>query len=108
MDVSIGFAKTPPPSKLPEHVLWTLSKTGRYAEARVRMTPLGPELRFFIWRTGKSRDEGDLHWSRIYRPQDGGGAALGDDAESKRREFIALGCVPNPDAYAESVTRHDG
>lgn len=95
----------PAPSRLPEHVLWTLSKTGRHAEARVRMTPLGPELRFFTWRSDKTRDEGDLHWSRINRPQDGGGAALGVDAEEQRREFIALGWTPDPETYAESVAR---
>lgn len=81
--MSVGFSKTPPPSKLPEHVLWTLTKTGRLAEARVRMTPLGPQLRFFIWGREKTRDDGDLLWSQIFRPQDGGGAALGDASEHK-------------------------
>ena len=55
------------------------------------MTPLGPELRFFIWRSDKPREEADLLWSQIYRPQDGGGAALGEAAEQKRREFLAFG-----------------
>jgi hypothetical protein len=31
------------PRKIPELTLWAVTKAARRAEARVRMTPLGPE-----------------------------------------------------------------
>lgn len=93
------------PRQLPEHVLWTLKKTGRFAEARVRQTPIGPEIRFFFWRADKSRDDGDLLYSFIFRERDGGSRALGELAERKRREFLALGWEMDPDAMATSMTQ---
>jgi hypothetical protein len=70
------------------------------------MTPLGPELRFFIWRNDTPREETDLLWSQIFRPQDGGGAALGVTAEQKRREFLALGWVLDLEATAAHLVQH--
>ncbi|HXG69487.1 MAG TPA: hypothetical protein VNJ04_02630 [Gemmatimonadaceae bacterium] len=67
------------------------------------MTPLGPELRFMMRRSDKQAGEEDLLWSMIFRPEDGGGLALGDAADDKRREFLALGWMADPDAYADSV-----
>lgn len=80
------------PRKIPEHVLWTLRKGERRAEARVRMTPIGPELRFFA--TSQTTGELDLLWSMIYK--DGEGGNLGDDADLKRREFLRRGWEPAP------------
>ena len=45
--MSVGFAKPRNPEHIPEHLLWVLRKDSRTAEARVRMVPLGPELRIY-------------------------------------------------------------
>lgn len=91
-------------AKLPEHVLWVVRKEARLADARVRQTPLGPELRFFVWRAEKTRDEGDLLYSFIFREQDGGSRALGEMAEVKRREFVARGWDLDVEATATSMS----
>ena len=56
--------------------MWTLAKTGRIAEARTPVTPLGPELRFMMRRSDNSQGNEDLLWSMIFKPQNGGGAVL--------------------------------
>ncbi len=67
-----------------EHVLWTLRKTGRTAEARVPAHPHGQELRFLV--------DGELVWSEAFRP--GRGTVLGEVAEPKRVEFQERGWTP--------------
>lgn len=71
----------PPPPPPVEHRLWTLAKATRQAEARVRATPFGPELRILV--------DGELWWSQLFQPatEDGMTAA----AERKREEFEAKG-----------------
>lgn len=46
--MSVGFSKPRNPEHSPEHSLWVLRKDSRAAEARVRMVPLGPELRIYF------------------------------------------------------------
>jgi hypothetical protein len=55
--MSVGFSKPRNPAAIPEHVLWSLRKGERTAEARARMVPLGPELRIYVSR----QDAGALH-----------------------------------------------
>lgn len=71
----------PPPPPPSEHPLWTLTKAEHQAEARVRATPFGPELRILI--------DGELWWSQVFQPptEDGMTAA----ADRKRDEFEAKG-----------------
>ena len=41
-------AKAIEDARIPEHVIWRLTKNGRFAEARMRIVPIGsgrPELR---------------------------------------------------------------
>ncbi len=71
----------PPPSPPVEHRLWTLAKAEHWAEARVRATPGGPELRILI--------DGELWWSQLFQPATEAG--LTDAAERKREEFEAKG-----------------
>ena len=82
---------------LPEYVLWTLSKEGTRAEARVRLIPgVGPELR--IYATGEPAIDTarDLFWSAVIRD----GAALNDEAERKLQEFTDRGWVEDPASQA--------
>jgi hypothetical protein len=102
--MSVGFSKRPQPSKLREHVLWTVRKTGQSAEARVGMTPFGPELRFLMWRGDKRAGDGNLLWSQVFRAQDGGGAALGEMAEQKRLKFLTLGWAADASPVAHDST----
>lgn len=87
--MTVRFSRPRDPRAIPEHVLWTLTKGMRTAEARTRMVPGGPELRVYVSRleTGLL----DLHWSQVFRDQDGGGVALGERAEQTRRDFEARG-----------------
>src|SRR5687767_12980038 len=101
--MSVGIVPAADPRKLPEHVLWTLMKDGRIAEARTRMTPLGPELRFMMRRGGKTEGPEDLLWSMIFQAHDGGGRALGEAAQAKKLEFLALGWVEDVEAFAKNV-----
>lgn len=71
----------PPPPPPTEHTVWTLTKDARQAEARVRATPFGPELRILI--------DGELWWSQVVRPPDT--SAVEAAAELKRLEFTAKG-----------------
>lgn len=89
--MTVGFAKPRDPEKIPEHVLWTLYKGDRIAQARTRMTPLGPELRFMLRRVG---DDDDLLWSQVFK--DGDGANVGELADQKRREFEDRGWLSKP------------
>lgn len=41
----------------------------------MRETPIGLELRFFLFTTGTPIDEQRLQWSQIFRGQDGGTTA---------------------------------
>jgi hypothetical protein len=52
----------------PEHVLWRLAKNNRFAEARVRLTPIGAELRFFIFDADAAPEDQQLLWSQLFRP----------------------------------------
>jgi hypothetical protein len=102
--VTVGITKPVDLRKIPEHVLWTLVKDGRIAEARTRsMTPLGPELRFVMCRGEKREGAEDLLWSMVFKDEDGGGAALGEVAHTKKLEFIALGWVEDVEAFARHV-----
>lgn len=71
----------PPPPPPTEHPLWTLAKAGHQAEARVRATAFGPELRVLI--------DGELWWSQLFQPatEEGMRAA----ADRKKDEFEAKG-----------------
>lgn len=71
----------PPPPPPREHALWTLVKEGHRAEARIRETPFGPELRILI--------DGELWWSQAVRPPTVD--AIESTAELKRLEFAAKG-----------------
>lgn len=71
----------PPPPPPSEHSLWTLTKADRRAEARVRATPFGPELRILV--------DGELMWSQLFQPATEAG--MQDAAERKREEFEAKG-----------------
>jgi hypothetical protein len=93
MSDSEFMRRTAPPANpkaLPEESLWTLRKDQRCAEARVRLTPIGLELRFFLYNASEA-EHARLVWSRIFRPQDGGTPALHDEALLKRREFEVRG-----------------
>ena len=59
--MSIGFRPQPAPRTIPEAHLWTLSRGGHIVEARMRSTPLGPELRVYFDDT--------FLWSQV--PRDG-------------------------------------
>ncbi|MDP1570377.1 MAG: hypothetical protein Q8L86_10260 [Vicinamibacterales bacterium] len=87
--MAVGFSKPRDTRAIPEHVLWTLTKGGRTAEARTRMVPLGPELRVYVSHLETGALE--LLWSEVFRVQDGGGAALRDLAEQTQRDFEARG-----------------
>ena len=76
--MSVGFTKVVPVPSIPERLVWTLHKGGRCAEARTRITPLGPELRVYV--------AGDLRWWQVIR--DG---SLTTQAEERRQAFIAKG-----------------
>jgi hypothetical protein len=58
--MSVGFAERRNPEHIPEHNLWTLTKNGKTAEARVRQVPFGIELRIYhngsFLRSEVSRD----------------------------------------------------
>jgi hypothetical protein len=84
--VTVGFSKPRDPRAIPEHTLWTLQKGDRRAEARTRMTPGGPELRFYVTRTDGTFD---LLWSQILD-----GREVARLSEEKRAEFEALGWAP--------------
>lgn len=71
----------PPPPPPREHGLWTLVKGEHRAEARVRATPYGPELRILI--------DGELWWSQLFQPATEAG--MGDAADRKREELQAKG-----------------
>lgn len=71
-------APPPPPE---EHSLWQLTKAGHLAEARVRATPAGPELRLLI--------NGELWWSQVVRPANE--EALAAAADLKRNAFEVKG-----------------
>lgn len=74
-----------PPSPPPvEHALWTLTKAAHQAEARVRSTPFGPELRILV--------DGELWWSQLFQPATEAGMRAA--AERKREEFEAKGWAP--------------
>lgn len=77
------------PRTIPEQTLWTMRKDSRCADARVRLTPIGMDLRFFLYTGDPSNAR--LLWSRIFRPQDGGTAALYDEQLLRRREFEVRG-----------------
>jgi hypothetical protein len=90
---SASLARVVPPREQPlpaNTAIWTLEKDDRCVEARVRSTPIGMELRFFIYNADE-REGVWLLWSPIFRPQDGGTAALHDEALLKRREFEVRG-----------------
>ena len=59
--MSIGFRPQPDPRTIPEARLWTLHRDGHSVEARMRSTPLGPELRVYFDDT--------FLWSQV--PRDG-------------------------------------
>jgi hypothetical protein len=82
--MSVGFSKRPDHRAIPEHPLWTLQKGKRTAEARTRMTPLGPELRIYY--------NGELLRSEI--PRDG--REVGALAEEARQAWIARGWMAVP------------
>jgi hypothetical protein len=83
--MSVGFSSPSSAVRPHEHLLWALKKTDHRAEVRARMTWFGPELRFLMWRGNKEAGDTDLLWSQVFRPEDRGGAALGELAEQKRR-----------------------
>ncbi len=87
--MSVAFSRPADPRAIPEHVLWTLTKGVRLAEARTRMVPLGPELRMYV--TPPNGGALELLWSIVFTPQQGGGAALGSAAEDTRRDFEGTG-----------------
>lgn len=96
------FSRPRDPRKIPEHILWTLTRAREVAEARTRMVPLGPELRIYVSSQGTGKLE--LLWSRVFGPQDGGGAALGELASQKRDGFYAQGWTDaNPLPTAASM-----
>jgi hypothetical protein len=64
--------------------LWQLTKGGHLAEARVRATPAGPELRLLI--------DDELWWSQVVRPATED--ALTAAADLKREAFKAKGWAP--------------
>lgn len=71
----------PAPPEAEEHPVWRLTKRGHYVDARVRVTPHGPELRILL--------DGDLIWSTVVRPPTED--TLTGVAETKRAEFEAKG-----------------
>lgn len=71
----------PPPPPPQEHTLWTLVKDEHRAEARVRTTAFGPELRILV--------DGELWWSKLVRPATPD--AIEAVTELKRLEFVAKG-----------------
>lgn len=87
--MSVAFSRRVDPRAIPEHVLWTLTKDDRRAEARTRMVPLGPELRVYV--THRTTGAYELLWSQVFTPQQGGGAALGALADTTRQDFEARG-----------------
>jgi hypothetical protein len=55
-------------------------------------------------RRGEKTPGGEnLLWSIIFKLEDGGRAALCEAAETKKREFLALGWVEDVEAFARHV-----
>lgn len=69
-----------------EHVLWTVVKDDRRAELRVRVHPLGQELRM-LYDGGKG--ELSLLWSEVYKPGDG--RRLGAITDEHQRAWCVRG-----------------
>ena len=86
--MSVGFSRPRDPRLIPEHMLWTLRKGDRRAKATTRMTPGGPELRFYVTIADGTFD---LLWSQILE-----GREVGRLADEKRAEFEAKGWAEIP------------
>ena len=83
------FSWMGPPAPAPvapvEHVLWALTKGVGRAEMRVRVHPLGHELRALV-------DRGNgltLLWSQVYKF--GAGVDLGALADNEKAHWLARG-----------------
>jgi hypothetical protein len=75
------------PAAVVEHLLWTLTKGVGRAEMRVRVHPLGHELRALV-----DRGEGlSLLWSQVYRHGDG--VDLGALADENKGFWLARGWI---------------
>jgi hypothetical protein len=80
-----------PQSLVSEHIIWTLRHGGRHAEARVRPTPSGPELRIFLWTTDERPEIDEPTYALVFSEQHGGSRALGAHADTQLQEFLARG-----------------
>lgn len=90
--MTIRFAGPRDPRKLPEYVLWRMTKAGRAVEARTRIVPLGegaPELRILY-----TNEDGtfDLGWSVVLKD----GHEVRELAQQKQREFEVRGWALEP------------
>lgn len=77
--MSVGFSRARNPRAIPEYHLWRLKKGARVAEARTRMTPLGPELLIYVG--------GELVWSQVLRD----GRDVGALSDERRQAFLGRG-----------------
>lgn len=75
--MSVGFAEPRNPDHIPEHNLWTLTKNGKTAEARVRQVPFGIELRIY--------HNGSFLRSEVSRD----GRTAGELAEEAKQAWVA-------------------
>ena len=79
------------PEHFSEHVLWTLRKGGRIAQARTRLIPIGnrqSELRIYV-SNGPTVDIDDLWWS--VRLKDG--RDVGALSEERKAAFLERGWI---------------
>jgi len=87
--MAVRLTSPPNPQHLPEHVLWTMRKGGRIAEARTRMVPIGdglPELRVYM-SNGPTVKVTDLLWSQTLKD----GRDAGALAEERKSAFLSRG-----------------
>ena len=81
----------PNPEHFAEHVLWTLRKGRRIAEARTPLIPIGNgqlELRIYV-SIGPAVDVGDLLWSVTLKD----GRDVGALSEERKAAFLERGWI---------------
>jgi len=89
--MSVGFRPFSPVPQFKERIYWRVRKGSRTAEARVRVLPIGLELRVLVGS--------DLVWSRLYR-QGEDYRALGQMSEGCRIDFERLGWQRDTEVWA--------
>ena len=106
--MSVGISKPARPEHIPEHTLWIVRKGDRTAEARVRMVPLGPELRIYYngaFRGAKSCAMVEMLVTSPRPRKPNGSPAAGWLNESLTAPATGAGDVPagGPDGHAPGL-----